>query len=371
MHLGKRQYGSYEREKDFYNAFNESVEIALREKVDAFVVSGDLFDTPVPYHGMEPIEVALRGFRKLKEAGIEVIVIPGDHDAPKKVGKPSILFVREFGGAKVLVGEDAIRGIEVKGVKFYGIPAFNPYRSSEREQVKKLMKILAKKADKKSVLVMHVGICDILPFSCIEMEELPKGFGYYAMGHVHKSYHKYYSGSPLVYPGSLEVVSKDEIVDINNKGPVLVDASDDFSFQKIRIKVRPQFIVFVRGSGLKALSEVDKQIAQIPPRSVIHLEVSEEAKPFLEAIVRKVKEKRDPLILRINVITKKKKVDEPKKSVPKGVGILEALKEIYGEKLGERIYKLVEAGMVSKDEAYKELIELFESGLWSRARRAS
>lgn len=92
VHLGKRQYNLQERELDFYNAFEKSIEIALRERVDAYVVAGDLFDTPVPYTSLQPLRVAVSGFRKLRERGIEVILLPGDHDKPKARGVPSIEF---------------------------------------------------------------------------------------------------------------------------------------------------------------------------------------------------------------------------------------------------------------------------------------
>ncbi|MEM2850046.1 MAG: metallophosphoesterase, partial [Candidatus Bathyarchaeia archaeon] len=47
-HLGRRQYNLDERENDIYDVFNEIVERILEERVDVFIHSGDLFDSPTP-----------------------------------------------------------------------------------------------------------------------------------------------------------------------------------------------------------------------------------------------------------------------------------------------------------------------------------
>ena len=372
VHLGKRQYGSYEREQDFYRAFEQAVEIALRERVDAFVISGDLFDSPVPYHGMEPLEVALKAVRRLKEAGVEVLLIPGDHDAPKKLGRPSILFLEEFGEAKVLRGERGLRGVEVKGVKFYGVQAYSLQRPTEKKRLEEaLLRLRAVRDKEKSVLMLHLGLCDFLPFGCLDMNKLPQGFGYYAMGHVHKYDFKYFGGnSPVVYPGSLEVVSREEIVDINNKGPVLVDASNSFKFEKIKIDVRPQLKIVVRGPSISARSEFERQAAKVPSGAIVHLEVSDEAKAYLDYMIRYLKELKRALLVRTYVISSKKLKAETKKTSSRGIGVAEALEELYGRELGEELYKLVEAATEGEEEAYKVLKEIFESGVWRKARHA-
>ena len=40
-HLGYRQYGLFEREKDFYEVFDKVIDKIIEEKVDFVVHSGD------------------------------------------------------------------------------------------------------------------------------------------------------------------------------------------------------------------------------------------------------------------------------------------------------------------------------------------
>ncbi len=368
VHLGKRQYGLEERERDFYKAFEEVVDIAIRERVDAFVVAGDLFDSPVPYHSLEPLRVAIRQVERLRENGIEVILVPGDHDVPKRRGSPSIQFLSEYTGAKLLKDDLGIKGVEVKGIKFYGVKAFNPERKDELKQHLQLFKALESRANSKAVLIAHVGVCELLPFQCIDMGFLPKGFGYYALGHIHKYITKVFSGAPLVYPGSLEVVSREEVEEARagRKGPVLVDTSD-FSYQKIKVDVRPQVILKLRSTNdLKLLSSV-------PKGAVVHLRVWENMRPYLDSALKKLKDK----VLTIRVETVKEGLNEKeevKKASPKVVSVERVLAELYGEELGSKLVSLLEAARESTSDTYEELMSLYKSGVWKswrKYRRAS
>ncbi|ALU12124.1 hypothetical protein EYM_00595 [Ignicoccus islandicus DSM 13165] len=364
VHLGKRQYNLQERELDFYNAFEKSIEIALRERVDAYVVAGDLFDTPVPYTSLQPLRVAVSGFRKLRERGIEVILLPGDHDKPKARGVPSIEFVSEMTGAKLLRSSKCI---EVKGYKFCGLEAFNPLSESELERAKSYVRTLRREASKRAVLVAHVGVKDLMPFQSVEKEFLPEGFLYYALGHIHKYAILEVHNTKAVYPGSLETVSRDEIPEINNKGPVLVDLKD-LSLQKIRIEVRPQVKVQLRASSpIELMKELNEIYKKVPPNSVVHLFVPENLRAYVTRIVNTLSER--VLHVRIDVI-KSGYANNPLSdaSPTVKVSLLEVLKDIYGEKLGSKVYDVIQAYIEGNDEKAEQLLdELFKSGVWNRS----
>ena len=68
IHLGYRQYGLAEREDDIYRDAWETVDIAIREHVDAVLISGDLFDQPKP--PIRAIKEARRMEEKLAEKGV-------------------------------------------------------------------------------------------------------------------------------------------------------------------------------------------------------------------------------------------------------------------------------------------------------------
>jgi exonuclease SbcD len=82
VHLGARhddlgEQAAAQRERQFA-AFKASVDLAISERVDLFLVAGDLFDSNVqPRRSIERVAAELR---RLAEARIRTVVIPGTHD---------------------------------------------------------------------------------------------------------------------------------------------------------------------------------------------------------------------------------------------------------------------------------------------------
>jgi DNA repair exonuclease SbcCD nuclease subunit len=82
VHLGARhddlgEQASAQRERQFA-AFKAAVDLALAEKVDLFLVAGDLFDSNVqPRRSVERVAAELK---RLADARIRSVVIPGTHD---------------------------------------------------------------------------------------------------------------------------------------------------------------------------------------------------------------------------------------------------------------------------------------------------
>jgi DNA repair protein SbcD/Mre11 len=82
VHLGSRhddlgEQAAAQRERQFA-AFRASVDIALQEPVDLFLIAGDLFDSNVqPSRSVERVAAELR---RLAEARIRTVIIPGTHD---------------------------------------------------------------------------------------------------------------------------------------------------------------------------------------------------------------------------------------------------------------------------------------------------
>jgi DNA repair exonuclease SbcCD nuclease subunit len=82
VHLGARhddlgEQASAQRERQFA-AFRAAIDVALAEKVDVFLIAGDLFDSNVqPRRSVERVAAELR---RLVEAKIRTVIIPGTHD---------------------------------------------------------------------------------------------------------------------------------------------------------------------------------------------------------------------------------------------------------------------------------------------------
>ena len=220
-HLGYRQYGLFEREKDFYEVFDKVIDKIIEEKVDFVVHSGDLFETARP----SPMALLTfqKGLLKLKGAGIPMYAIAGNHDVVMRKGSipPHVIFKKM--GLKVI---STINPTYLHGDIFIaGLPY---YPASHAKALKNKLAELSEKAahHEKSVLVLHQGIDKYFNLNYeLELGEIPDNFDYYALGHIHKYINDAYGKGRLVYPGSGEIWKTSEIPDYkkNGKGFVVVD----------------------------------------------------------------------------------------------------------------------------------------------------
>ena len=240
-HLGYRQYGLIEREKDFYEVFEKVIDKIIEEEVDFVIHSGDLFETARP----SPMALLTfqKGLLKLKGAGIQMYAIAGNHDVVMRKGSipPQVIFKKL--GLKVISNINPSYmhdDIFIAGLPFY--PA------SHGKALKAKLAELSEKASnyEKSILVMHQGIDTFLGYNYeLEIADIPDNFNYYALGHVHKYVNGNFGKGKLVYPGSSEIWKTSEIPDYNEhgKGFMLVDMSDSKPHVKrIKIDISREFI---------------------------------------------------------------------------------------------------------------------------------
>jgi len=73
--LGDRAVALRERQ---FAAFGASIDLAIQEKVDLFLIAGDLFDSNV--QPRRSVDRAVAQLRRLVEAKIRTVIIPGTHD---------------------------------------------------------------------------------------------------------------------------------------------------------------------------------------------------------------------------------------------------------------------------------------------------
>src|SRR4051812_27126375 len=78
IHLGRRRLDGRLPDQDFADAFAFIAGKAIEEKADAFLIAGDLLDRAQvePPHLRQAQQVLL----KLKQAGVPVLAIEGNHD---------------------------------------------------------------------------------------------------------------------------------------------------------------------------------------------------------------------------------------------------------------------------------------------------
>ncbi|MDO5831409.1 MAG: DNA repair exonuclease [Methanobrevibacter sp.] len=240
-HLGYRQFGLIEREKDFYEVFEKIIDKIIEEKVDFVIHSGDLFETARP--SPNALLVFQKGLLRLKGAGIPMYAIAGNHDMVMRSGAipPHVIFKRL--GLKVI---SPINTNYTQGDVFIaGLPH---YPSSQVKVLKSKLADLSKMAAKydKSILVLHQGIDKYFGYNYeLEIGDIPDNFDYYALGHIHNYINDNFGEGKLVYPGSSEIWKTSELKDYNEhgKGFVLVDFDGPKPYVKrVKIDISRQFI---------------------------------------------------------------------------------------------------------------------------------
>lgn len=210
-HLGLRELhhtdaeGRNVRELDVYDVFARAIDKVLELKPAAVVHSGDLF------HGHHPaaaaLGVALDQIERLRAAGIEFVVIAGNHSTPRgrAIEHPFSLLER--------FGVDAVHGqprrLHLGELAITAIP-----HSHDHEEMAGW--ITAADADpdaRHNVLVAHLGLAGLARVGAGEpgAAELPgeilesvAGFDYIALGHLHQFDRPRVNA---VYAGSLEKLS--------------------------------------------------------------------------------------------------------------------------------------------------------------------
>jgi DNA repair exonuclease SbcCD nuclease subunit len=240
-HLGYRQYGLVKREDDFIQVFQDAIDEVVSERPDFAVHSGDLFEYSRP--PVKAILAAQTGFEKLREAGIPVYCVPGNHDIVMRRNSipPQVLF-KEV-GVRVLSPQHPFHIHD--GVFIGGAPYASKYhRKYQLERLEQLKR--DSEGHKKKVLVLHQGLNKYIPVDYeLELEDLPVGFDYYAMGHIHDRIVDEYGGGVLAYAGSSEMWRFNELPDYlkNGKGFYLVDISGDMAeVEKIDLRLPRELI---------------------------------------------------------------------------------------------------------------------------------
>jgi DNA repair protein SbcD/Mre11 len=217
-HISDCHLGAWMRDQKLRDlntqAFRECIKRCIKEKVDFIIITGDFFDRPTP--DLETVREAAEILRETKEAGIRVYMIYGSHDFVAQ--STSILDILQSAGLFVKVmrvrenespDDDRIRlefftDTETK-VKLAGLSGrikgldVKYYENLDRESLEK--------EDGFKIFLFHAPICEVRSkeFSfgdCVPESLLPKGFKYYAGGHLHERIPKKVElVSKIFYPG--------------------------------------------------------------------------------------------------------------------------------------------------------------------------
>lgn len=223
VHLGTRQYGLRERYEDFLRAFMEFGRSVIDKRVDAVVIGGDLFDSPRP--DARSVFVAQSVIKEIKDAGIKVFGIDGNHDLSDNWWLKVI-------GADILVPQEAtdIAGVTASGISY----------KNGRDLVAEIEN-MAGSGMKTDVLVAHFALAEMNGGGSADtgVQELSPlldklGVKCILMGHVHIPDCRKWNGVLYVNPGSTEMKAANEPKD---KYYFIVD-TDTWSAEPVPIETR-------------------------------------------------------------------------------------------------------------------------------------
>ncbi len=328
IHL--KEYGD-----ERWEALKSLIEIGKKERVDIFIIAGDLFDKGVS-------AVKLRGkIRSLfSNIGFKVFILPGNHD--RDVYEPNI----SFGSNVNILGDEPF---EIEDVRFIGIP----FEEMEGEELLEILSSLKPKLrkDGRNILIFHGELLDTFYSSSDFGEEGNKRYmpvklsyfnelniAYILAGHFHANFdiHIIKKDSYFVYPGSPLSITKREtgqrkinIFEFGN--PPREYPLDTPYFEDIDIELDPF-------ADEEPLEKVRKKIEELP----------ENAKP----------------LLRVTGYFNAKKlgIAEP--------ALIESIKEMVKERcVGEPEIELKDIQTIMEDDLFKKFLEKLKKKDYDEAMR--
>lgn len=180
--------GLNQREQDFFDGFRRAIDLAIAERVDVVLHSGDLFDSVRPSN--RALSFVMSELQKLAVAKIPFVVISGNHEAPRLRETGAVLRLLEFipGVRAVYKGQT-----EVVRVKDLAIHA-TPHAASNEALIEQLRSVKPADGVRFNVAAFHAGVMGVGDFrtgefneQTVPQNEIPAGMDYVAIGHYHRA----------------------------------------------------------------------------------------------------------------------------------------------------------------------------------------
>ena len=305
IHLGCRRYNLEERTKDFFRAWYDIIENhAISNRVDFVLIAGDFFDR----RNIDPqaMNHAIAGLERLKNAGVPVIAIEGNHDQRDAVSEHSWMrSLSEWGYIKLLEPtrdkegnltlvpwdeeERAGSYIDVAGARIFGS---HWYGASATAAIPILADALrrANAEERFKILMLHTDVegqtnRPIPAVPVAKLKELKQLVDYLALGHTHK---KFDLDGWAFNPGALEPTSIDEYKE--ERGAFLVEVDDAHNITTTYINdytQRPFQRLSFDVSGAQDAEAVHDSVMQMIEREARkHDEASGHLAPIIEITLR-------------------------------------------------------------------------------------
>lgn len=204
LHLGKRVNGFSQIEEQTY-ILSRILEVLQREKPDALLIAGDVYDKSVP--SAEAVELLDAFLVGLSRAGIPTYAISGNHDSPERLAFGRVLMDGSgihlspvySGTVTPFVLEDRFGPVNIYLLPFLKcqqVRRFFPDRElkTDEEAVAAAIDAMGIDPSRRNVLVAHQFVtgaqrCESEDISIGGSDEVSadifSGFDYVALGHLH------------------------------------------------------------------------------------------------------------------------------------------------------------------------------------------
>ncbi len=210
LHTADIHLREYDDER--WRTLEKLIEIGKKEKIEIFVISGDLFDKGI---NAENLRHKIRDI--FSNTGFKITIIPGNHDSDSYKGG-------KYFGEDANILSDLNKPFEYKDVRIWGLP----FELIEGEDILNKLSSLANNLykDKKNILLYHGELLDAF-FSRRDFGEegeeryMPVKLSYFKdlnidyilAGHFHKNFDMWTleNGGYFIYPGSPISITKREI----------------------------------------------------------------------------------------------------------------------------------------------------------------
>jgi DNA repair exonuclease SbcCD nuclease subunit len=305
IHLGCRRYNLDERTKDFFRAWHDViVKHAIPNQVDFVLIVGDFFDR----RNIDPqaMNHAIAGLDLLKDAGIPVIAIEGNHDQRDAISNFSWMrSLSSWGYLKLLEptrAEDGVLALEpwdeedrtgsyidIGSARIFGS---HWYGASANAAIPLLADALrrASEVGRFNILMLHTDVegqinRPIPALTIARLKELKALTNYVALGHTHK---RFDLDNWAFNPGALEPTSIDEYKD--ERGAFLVEVDDEFNIKATHLRdyvQRPFQRLSFDVSGVEDADAVFHGVAETVGREARKFDPdSSEPAPIIEITLR-------------------------------------------------------------------------------------
>ncbi len=209
-----------QRRKRIRDAWRQTVDFAIKQRVHFYLHGGDLFDSPDP----NPAELTAvaREFQRLRDAGVRVLCISGNHDMPRAMGEGAtpVRIYEELHAARVFMKRTEVEfdTFEIDGHRI-AIGGLAPdSRAGSDTDLLDGVAVDPPPADVR-MLLLHCGVEDAIPpdfenavLRKARIAELAR-VDYFLCGDIHQTRKMEIAHATVLIPGATERMTFGETKD--------------------------------------------------------------------------------------------------------------------------------------------------------------